>query len=122
MDTRLAYERRDVLSHFWESKISSLMKLKPSELIQEADTTTIAQGMERPGVLVPDVQAAWQKWTSSYTQILDLFDKELGSHAPEELAEIYGARPGEPPQIPGVSTPVATPTPTPTPTRTERET
>ena len=96
MDTRTLFERREILKAFWESKVSTLLKLKPSELIQKEDTTTIQEGLNRAGAPVPDVSQAWTKWMGSYQKTLDLHDKEVSVHAPDELAQIYGAEPGEP--------------------------
>lgn len=106
MDTRTLFERREILKAFWESKVSTLLKLKPSELIKPEDTTTIQEANQRAGAAVPDVSQAWQKWTASYQKTLELHDKEISLHAPEELAQIYGAEPGQPLPLAGVSTPV----------------
>ena len=102
MDTRTLFERREILKAFWESKVATLLKLKPSELIKPEDTTTIQEANQRAGAAVPDVSQAWTKWTSSYQKTLDLHDKEISQHAPAELAEIYGAEPGEPLPIEGM--------------------
>ena len=94
MEIKELLEKVQALRIYWDLQLESVVKLKPTTLLDESDVVALqelssARG-QNVGIPSPDAQDMWKTWSAAYIKVLKLYDEDLDEHAKEILGEIYG--------------------------------
>ena len=81
METRELVERVNMVQIFWETQIDTVMKLKPTSILDEKDVLSLkdmtSNSSQAVGVQSMDAAEIWRSWVTQYAGLMKLREREV---------------------------------------------